>query len=413
MKSVVRFPLKFTQGGACVKVYEIKHERTKKGRVYSVAWYEIGGKRKQKQFTDLEKAKAEARLKLDQLSAGKVEAAQADRSDLEELYQARKLAAGAPLVAAMEEYRAAKDLCPDLLSAARHWKERNAPSFKRITVAEAIDLFLAAKDKQGVDTNASYRKVLPSLKDSNIGGMSIESVSSRRLQEYLDKFGNAVTRNTVRKRIVTVWRWARKSGYLPRDVQTEAERTESAREDAPEVGIISAEIFQALLRYIEKNHRHYIPQLALAGYCGLRRTEIHGQRWEDISLERKFVRVSKAKRGTPARRIVPLCDAAVEWLKPFQQPAGEVSEGNTWAIDRIRDIGRTNGFELPENCFRHTYISARVAATGDVNHTSLEAGNSTRIIFRHYRELMTKEEGLEWFGEKEQQPADAKGAANG
>ena len=38
---------------------------------------------------------------------------------------------------------------------------------------------------------------------------------------------NPVTRNTFRKRIVSVWRWAQRQGYLPRGVHTEAEMTEA------------------------------------------------------------------------------------------------------------------------------------------------------------------------------------------
>jgi hypothetical protein len=38
-----------------------------------------------------------------------------------------------------------------------------------------------------------------------------------------------------------------------------------------------------------------------------------------------------------------------------------------------------------------------VAVTGSIAQTSLEAGNSPQIIFKHYLELMTKEDGETWF----------------
>jgi hypothetical protein len=53
---------------------------------------------------------------------------------------------------------------------------------------------------------------------------------------------------------------------------------------------------------------------------------------------------------------------------------------------------------LPDNCFRHAFISHRVAATGDVARTSLEAGNSPDMIRKHYMELVTRAEGEAWFG---------------
>ena len=93
--------------------------------------------------------------------------------------------------------------------------------------------------------------------------------------------------------------------------------------------------------------------------------------------------LSFSRKDTPR---VP--DAAVEWLKLCPRD-GDAIAGNL-AIDRIRDIGRTAGFTLPENCFRHSYISHRVAATGDIPRVSLDAGNSPKEINRHYRELVTE-----------------------
>ena len=54
-------------------------------------------------------------------------------------------------------------------------------------------------------------------------------------------------------------------------------------------------------------------------------------------------------------------------------------------------------FKLPENFHRHSYISHAVAATGDIARVSLDAGNSPKEINRHYRELVSEDEGKDWF----------------
>jgi hypothetical protein len=77
-------------------------------------------------------------------------------------------------------------------------------------------------------------------------------------------------------------------------------------------------------------------------------------------------------------------------------------------IDRTRDIAKTAGHVLPQNCFRHSYISHRVTATGNVPETALEVGNSVSRIHRHDREWVTKEQGCAWF---EIRPAIALAAA--
>jgi hypothetical protein len=50
-----------------------------------------------------------------------------------------------------------------------------------------------------------------------------------------------------------------------------------------------------------------------------------------------------------------------------------------------------------QNALRHSFISYRVAETGDVARTSLEAGNSPKVVFRHYREVVTEDEAKAWF----------------
>ena len=49
------------------------------------------------------------------------------------------------------------------------------------------------------------------------------------------------------------------------------------------------------------------------------------------------------------------------------------------------------------NALRHSFISYRVALTKDIAAVALEAGNSPKMIFAHYRELCTEAEAAEWF----------------
>ena len=66
-------------------------------------------------------------------------------------------------------------------------------------------------------------------------------------------------------------------------------------------------------------------------------------------------------------------------------------------LDDVRKFAREAKIPCPDNAFRHSYITYRVAATGNIDETSLEAGTSREKIFKHYRELVGKDEGLDWF----------------
>jgi integrase len=180
--------------------------------------------------------------------------------------------------------------------------------------------------------------------------------------------------------------------------------TDRAHEPAPVIGIIDVATWAALLAYFRAKFPQYLAPLVVAGFCGLRRAAVHAQIWEDISTDRKNLRVTQGKRGTPARRMVPLSAAAVAWLAVC---AGEHTAEicYDYALDRIRKTARealnednTPRFpRLPENCFRHAYISHACAGTGDIPRVSLNSGNSPAQINRHYRELVTEADGRAWF----------------
>jgi len=390
-----KWPRKIISGSITVKVYRVKHATAASGFAYVVAHSGPLG-RKLDKFADPAEALVEARLKADQLSAGRVEGGSMTRGDRDELQAIRKICGDTPPLTALGEWRKVRDLTQgNPLAAAQAWAARNSSAYERIAVADAVKDFLAAKEKSGVDTASSYKKILPTL-GAKFAERLLDTISARELQGWMhERYPHPVTFNTARKRFVSLWRWCRKKGHLPRDVQTEAEQLDSAREEHAQIGVINAATFANLLEHFRALHPEYLAPLVVAGFCGLRRSEIHEQSWEDIAVDRNILRVTKAKRNTPARRIVPLSAAAVEWLLLCGDRKDLLC--SNLAIDRIRDIGRAAGFKLPENCFRHSYISHRVAQTGNVAETSLESGNSPAIIFRRYRELFAKAEGEAWF----------------
>ncbi len=392
------FPLIIKHRNATVTIYKIKRKDTSTGFIYSVSWIDANRKRIQKQLVKLADAKALAREKAEFLSSGKQEAADMDRSQLEELVFAKRITKDIPLLSAIQEWKKAYDMTGgNIIPAAQAWQDMNNTKVKKLKVGEAVKMFMEAKLKEGREVKTSYRLTLPRF-STDFEGSYLSRISTLQLQEWLNRnFNHPATRNSHRKRLVTFFRYMRAQGFLPRNAQTEAELTSRAKEDALDIGITDAVTYRKLLKLIQDRHPHYLAALVLAGLCGMRRNEIHNQNWKDISLDRKFVRVSAAKPGTPAKRLVTLCDTAIEWLMLCPSRTGEVCPGTTLVMDRIRFIGKKNGLDLPANCFRHSCISCRVAATGEIDRTALEAGTSAKMIHKHYRELVTPEEGAEWF----------------
>ena len=120
-----------------------------------------------------------------------------------------------------------------------------------------------------------------------------------------------------------------------------------------------------------------------------------------------MVKVAASKAKTRSRRIVPLCDAAIAWLKPYSARTGKVAyyaETNKYAaavMSDVRTARELQGYftepEWRKNALRHSYISYRLAETHTAHRVAIEAGNSENIIFKNYRELVTEEEARAWF----------------
>lgn len=396
----VEWPKAVTVGSATVRIYRERHPRNRSGWAYIAAWHTPAGRRRAK-FATPAAALDEARLRAAQLAAGKVIAADMTGSEREELLSARQLAEGMPLLSALREWRAARKLVGgDILAACEHWRARNDNAADSPTVADAVARFLRHKSQaERVNIRAGYARTLPALVAA-LGSQTIRSVRVDQLETHLGQYVNPGSRNSHRKRIVALWRWARKRGLLPLDVLTVAERTSAAREHRVTIGLIAAAELRRAFELVAKSappdlRAGYLAALALAAFCGLRRAEIHGQLWDDIDLTRALLRVSAAKPNTPARRLVPIPPAGVAWLRSSARKAGPICAN--LALDRIRDICRTAGLNLAANGFRHSYISARVTITGDIPRASIEAGNSPSIIHRHYRELLRQDEAEAWF----------------
>ena len=51
----------------------------------------------------------------------------------------------------------------------------------------------------------------------------------------------------------------------------------------------------------------------------------------------------------------------------------------------------------PDKALRHCFVSYHLALYGEVTKTELQAGHDDKILFKHYRELVTKDEAGEFW----------------
>jgi len=382
-------------GSVSVRIYRNRHKQTASGWIFTASYYDHLRKRQQFQRASAEKVECEARRIAANLAACKAEAASFSSHDREELFAARRICGDVPLLAALKEFTSARDLTDgNLISAAKHWADSQNRSFTPKTMALIVEEYLQVKSAAGKHVGRNHASEFRNIV-ADFGDRLIHEISTPEINRWLQKRANPWTMLTYRKRIIALFRWAQGHGYIPRGGKTTAEYSEPPTTPTAPIGIIAPECLRSLLLLTQEKSPRDIPALILSAFCGMRRNEVHSQKWEDINLDRGFLCVSCAKKGTFSYRMIPLSEAARAWLLPYRVATGSVCEGV--AVDRVRKLGREAKLNLPENAFRHSFVSYRVAQTLNRGKVALEAGHSEKTLTKHYKENVTTEEANEWF----------------
>jgi len=367
--------------------------------------------RKVRQFSRIGTALAEARLVVDQIAAGEVEAAGLTKSDRRDLAAAREKVGGYPLLAALDEWSRARELVGgEIVAACEAWKARKT-KFQRVSVAVAVQRFRDAKEGAGVSA-ATYRVALDRFA-ADFADRRLDELTARDLGDWLAARGEGWTRNTYRKRVVALFRWSRRQGFLPRDAVTEADQTDRARERTPGRVLVAPAVLERVLHALAfgvdlahagrsvEARPDWLPAVVVSAFCGLRSIEAHAQTWEGVNIADRILRVTAAKEGTPTDRTVSIPDCAIRWLllTPEAERVGPLYRAKTEIFTRVRKyIREVLEVSLPENGLRKSWVSYRLALTQDLAAVALEAGHSAQVEVRHYRGIASSQDARAWFG---------------
>jgi integrase len=265
------------------------------------------------------------------------------------------------------------------------------------TITQTADEFVESRRGSGV-SDIYVRNCKASLKrftdcvQGNITDVTVADIN--RFLKGLKGLG-PVSRNGIRRNIVTMFGFAKRNGYLHPDRKTAAEQSESFKQEETEIEIFTPEEMERMLLAA---HARILPLMAIGAFAGIRSAEIHRLDWEDIKWDRGHIEIAGKKAKTAARRLVPLPENLKAWLTPWRGETGKIISITDYAgalSDTAVKAKIPGGWR--QNALRHSFISYRVAETGDVARTSLEAGNSPKMIFRHYREIVDDEAAKAWF----------------
>lgn len=275
--------------------------------------------------------------------------------------------------------------------------------FTPTTLLKVYEAFIAQLEKDGAsaryieDCNSRMSRMAKTFKGY------IHSITREDLAEWLDRLKvSPRTRKNFRTSAVTLFKFAKERGNLPRNIQTEPEllpatkRLKSATKDA-EIGIYTP---KQLAQMLAAAPDHLLAPIAIGGLAGLRSAEICRLKWQDIRKNEIVVQADNAKTGS--RRIVPIVPALASWLATVKR--GEADERVCAKYSKESALARAvtkaldaAGIASVHNGLRHSFCTYRLAAVQSAAQVALEAGNSPTMLFRHYRALATTEEATAWF----------------
>jgi integrase len=386
------WPLKIKSGSVTVKIYPTRN----RGReAYTVAYHDAG-QRNRRMFADLAKAKAEAKVIADRLTAGQGAALELTGQDRDSyLYAIRKLKAlQVPLNVVVDEYVKARGFNVPLVEAAKSYAESHNAKLPDKTVMEVYQEMLAAKRRDGA--SEAYLHDLKSRLGhfSRDFKVSIANVQTADIDGWLRGLKlSARSRNNHRNVVVALLNFAKAAGYLNRDRTTAADHTALARKKVEAIEVFTPLEFAKLLAAADDA---VLPFFVLGGFCGLRTIEIKRLLWEDIRWPESSVVISAAIAKTRTRRLAPLTPPAATWLSRWKGTTGRVV--TVEIVDQqVRKICKTAGVAWKHNGLRHSFITYRLAMSKDFVRTAFEAGNSPQIIRSNYDAVATEQEGKLWF----------------
>lgn len=394
--------------GIKIPVYSSPYRGTQS---YLLAYYS-DGKRKRERAPTPEAARKRAKELIEDLANGVVHVG---------TFSPKQTASINEAVAILQPTRVA------LTEAARQFAEAYTLLDGRGTIGEAVRYFLAERKKAQLpaikvgDLVELFLKNIKDQKKSRRYTLDMQArlhkaaetftgfvadIQATDINRWLQdmKHASGRTKNNYRSALATLLSFARQEGYLPRAIQTEAEFSKRYDGKGGEIGIYTPEKLKILLLNIDPR---LLPVVAIGAFAGLRTAEIVRLEWPEVRFGQDVIEIKAAKSKTASRRLAPILPVLAEWLAPLRKETGRVLIGVQdefalatqfkKAVDAITDKKGHPLVKIVHNGLRHSFISYRVAILKSASEVALEAGNSSRMIFEHYRELVTEAEAKEWF----------------
>ena len=384
-------------GSVQVLIY-FDRDKTRTG--YRVVFWQ-GRQRVRKFFIEYAQAKEEARRIAGNLRAGRIEVANTDPADLQDLSRARLAIAGlgVSLEHAAREYAEAHKLLEGRsVSGFVQTHLARVGKLKDATMMEAAHALIEEKTARGKG-HTWIKSLRNFLLNSALKKMEkpMIAVTVEDLENLL-KTWSGRTRNNKIRFLVQLFNFA-KGKYIPEGEKSVAQKLPFDVETPGEVQIWTPEEAKLLL---DQALPEELPFFAIAMFSGIRTCEICRMDWSQVrphpDPDESHIEVKAAgSKKQLGRRIVPILPALAAFLEKTGVPKSGRIVPNFNMQTRQELLALRTGLEWKYNGCRHSFGSYRMADIKNVYQVAEEMGNSPAMVKKHYFQAVTKAEAIRFW----------------
>ena len=298
---------------------------------------------------------------------------------------------------AVEAFSKLKDFGVSLAEVVDSYLKRFDPKAGSVPVAQVIDELLKKKIQ-----NNNKPRYIETLKcilgkfSQRFGDKPICELESDEIDNWLSTLDIVlVTRNNYLRSLSVLFQFAVNRGYCGENIISKIDR---AIVDTPPPGILTVEQASRILVVASADpEQGLLPGITIGLFAGLRSSELKQIKWEEINLSTGNIEVTAKKSKSRRRRLVTVSPNLLAWLKPFAHEHGLVLPPNWYR--RLRRLKKlANIQDWPDNAMRHSFASYHYARHQSADKTAFQLGHQdTKILFEHYRELVTREEAKRYW----------------
>jgi integrase len=282
-----------------------------------------------------------------------------------------------------------------LLEAVRFYNEhlrRNAPT---CTLSELVEKFLTSKEIDPISPrHFGDLRVRTRCFAEALGPKMVNEIEPFDITNWLHSQGvGPQSQKNFRQVLHNLFGYAKRNKYVQ---ENPVAGTPKIRVPDKEVEIYTPEEMARLLVVADPV---IIPYLTLGAFAGLRSAEAMRLHWQHVDLANGVIRIGGDIAKTGSKRIIPIADNLRSWLMPYAGQTGKVLPDkycNTFR-EKMQDACKQATVTFKGNALRHSFASYRLAQIQDVPKTAFEMGNSTQIIQKHYRQLVTAVEAAAYW----------------